>query len=1451
MRHARRPIVPAIIVFLCSSVTYSQQPRLDSHVNPWRSTDQHTAEATQSAARPPTKYVPGQILVRFRQSISKQRAQAANAFVGSKVVREFRFVDNLQLVQLPTGTSVKQAIKYYRARPEVLYAEPNYIRHTDQAPITPNDPRFSEMWNLHNTGQTGGTPGADIHAPEAWALGTGDPTVVVGVIDTGIDYTHPDLNANVFHNPSDCNSNGLDDDGNGYVDDCHGIDVVNHDSNPIDDAGHGTHVAGTIGATGNNGTGVVGVNWQVQIIACKFLDSGGAGDVAGAIACLDYLAKMKDSGVNIVATNNSYGGGGFSRAEWDAIDAHRRRGILFIASAGNSYRDTDLIPSYPAGYDLPNVISVSASDHNDSRADFSNFGRRSVHLAAPGKDILSTVPEVLFGDLYWSASGTSMAAPHVTGTAALLKAQSPARDWKEIKNLIMAGGDIVPGAAETMSRSRLSAYGAMTCSNRVIQLRLMPAQDDTYLWVDDWLKMTYLNINCGDPNGVLEVTVDGGPEKIIFADDGIAPDLEAGDGIYVAHRQWVASEVGNHTLTFPNNDVLVVHVISSLAPYTFTTEVPYEYRDITGNDLFLGDDDSAVVHPPFPIHFGGTDFTILNVNSNGNVTFFAPFVEWENTTLPAAAPTLVAPFWDDLYGTVKWAVIGSAPNREFVVDWHSAAMACFWSEYPTYDARFQTVFFENSSDILFNYAAVMLGREHIPDDEWWGCIGPQNAGANATVGVQSTSEFANQYSFNTPVLSANSSILWRLGSMTPTIAQLSPVDATAGASAFTLSVVGQSFLPDAVVRWNGNALATNFVNAGLLTATVPAASIAASGTAQITVFNPGPNGSGDSAAVLFPIHDSNPIPTLTSVAPDAISIMRETVPLVVTGTGFCTGSVARWNGVSRTTTVLSSNQLRMTPLMSDYISTGPAQLTVFNPTPGGGLSNALPVTIVNPAPRLDSTFPVHLGAGNSGFTLQLSGDGFSPASVVRWNGSDRPTTLVHLTHQMLTAEIPASDVASIGTAQITVFNPTPGGGTSEPSSFSIVAPPANDKIANATLIPTYPFTMSEDATGATFDATDPQPPCILYPPQGQNVWFVFTPPAVGAGVYAQAASDGLVYYQYQYVVSAWTGSPGSLKNLGCNIEMSNAPTRLGVIAPSTAPIYLMVSSMLGSATALTFSLDVGPAFTLSASPSSNTVARGTAAAYNVTVTPQYGAFNNPVGLSCYVQPFGPTCSISPRRVTPGNTPASVTLTVNTSTTSGSFSSTSRARSVIRMKPAAPESRFRPWVVLLLGTLFLACGLPARRNAKIGSLAAVAVLVLFGIQTSCGTSNSADGDGSNNPVPSISSLNPSTAAGGGAAFTLNVYGSNFISSSVVRWNGSPRATSYVNSGELRASISANDIASPGTTAPVTVYNPAPGGGTSNAQTFAVSSVQSQNYSVTVVATSGGLLQEKTVSLIVTH
>ncbi len=367
--------------------------------------------------------IPGEILVKYRTGPMAQRG-SVRGLVGGTRVKDFAFI-GVEHMKLGKGVSVEQAIERLKNNPLVEYAEPNYEITIG---AVPNDTRFSELYGMRNTGQTGGTPDADIDADQAWDVYTGDPNLLVGVIDTGIDYSHPDLAANAWTNPGEIPGNSIDDDNNGYVDDIHGYDFVNNDGDPFDDNGHGSHTSGTIAGRGNNATGVTGVNWQCKVVGIKFLSGSGSGSTEGAIAGIQYAIAI---GARL--TSNSWGGGGFSQALLDAINAAGAAGQLFIASSGNSGANSDTSPSYPAAYDSPFIISVAATDHNDALASFSNFGLVTVDLAAPGVDILSCSP----GGGYELLSGTSMACPHVAGVAALAWGRYPAMTPAQCKALIL------------------------------------------------------------------------------------------------------------------------------------------------------------------------------------------------------------------------------------------------------------------------------------------------------------------------------------------------------------------------------------------------------------------------------------------------------------------------------------------------------------------------------------------------------------------------------------------------------------------------------------------------------------------------------------------------------------------------------------------------------------------------------------------------------------------------------------------------------------------------------------------------------------------------------------------------------------------------------------------------------------------------------------------------------
>lgn len=339
-----------------------------------------------------SRYKPQEVLVLYKSDDTSEAADVADnikTFSSGTIRRNQSLPGNKRLatVSLPDGKSVTDAIGegWDQEDSRILCVEPNWKL---QAFVTPNDTSYSRMWALNNTGQTGGTADADIDAPEAWEITTGDPNVIVAVVDTGVDYTHPELADNIWINTAEANGTAdVDDDGNGYVDDIYGYDFVDDDGNPMDTSGHGTHVSGTIAAVGNNSLGVAGINWQCQVMACRFLDANGSGYTDDAILAINYAV---DNGAQVI--NCSWGGSGSSTSLEEAITSAYESGVLVVAAAGNDAVDTDTTPQYPSCYDVDNIISVAATNDDDELAYFSNYGEESVDMAAPGVSILSCVP---------------------------------------------------------------------------------------------------------------------------------------------------------------------------------------------------------------------------------------------------------------------------------------------------------------------------------------------------------------------------------------------------------------------------------------------------------------------------------------------------------------------------------------------------------------------------------------------------------------------------------------------------------------------------------------------------------------------------------------------------------------------------------------------------------------------------------------------------------------------------------------------------------------------------------------------------------------------------------------------------------------------------------------------------------------------------------------------------
>lgn len=429
-------------------------------------------------------YEAGQILVKIKDNAPASSIEGLNHENGARLEEKIPH-HRVSLVDLPAGLSVNEAIQSYEADPDVEYAEPNYEVTTAMMAPAPNDPNFPKMWDVNNRGQYGGTFDADIDAREAWLDPTASNQVVVAVIDTGIDINHPDLKNKIWNNPGEIAGDHKDNDHNGYVDDVHGWDFYHNDASVFDSAEqdtHATHVAGTIAAQRNNNVGVAGISQQTKIMPLKFIGPGNASSIVDAAAAIYYSVDMKAE-----ISNNSWGYylSGESKTLKDAVDYTTTAftppgqdpvGQVFVAAAMNGGDDfvgdnNDRNPVFPSSYPNSNIISVAASSDKDVLTSFSNYGYNSVDLAAPGKDILSTVP----GGAYQFGYGTSMAAPHVTGVAALVKSQSPQLKAREIKDRILRSVDRKASlVGKVASGGRLNAAKALGANTSPVILGMKP-----------------------------------------------------------------------------------------------------------------------------------------------------------------------------------------------------------------------------------------------------------------------------------------------------------------------------------------------------------------------------------------------------------------------------------------------------------------------------------------------------------------------------------------------------------------------------------------------------------------------------------------------------------------------------------------------------------------------------------------------------------------------------------------------------------------------------------------------------------------------------------------------------------------------------------------------------------------------------------------------------------------
>lgn len=647
----------------------------------------------------------GVVLVKTRE-VSAREAGVLGRASGMRLRVDRRW-DSLDLlkVRILSGETVPEAVERLARVPGVEYAEPDYRVQAQE--VLPTDPRFPELWGLKNTGASGGLAGADVEATLAWDTTQGSRQVIVAVIDTGIEYTHPDLAANMWANPGEVAGNSVDDDGNGVVDDVHGINGITGSGDPMDDNNHGTHVAGTIAAVGNNGIGVVGVAPNVRLMACKFLDSGGYGSISDAVTCLDYATRM---GARVA--NSSWGGGGESQAFADALARARTAGMIMACAAGNNGSDNDASPNFPSNVGLDNVIAVGSSTRTETVSDFSNYGLTTVDLFAPGSEILSTVR----GSAYSSMSGTSMASPHVAGICALVLSMDLSQTVLSVRSRVLAGVEASPAyAGKCATGGRANARLALAAPVPALTLAsLSPAA------LRPGATLTLEGQGFGTSQGAGSVTLGDAPVPAIssWSDGRIVLQVpEIATGSWAVQVRNAGGEASN----------ILQLLVDSGVSYE-ESSAPYDFRDIsaTGTALTLGDDSWHIVNLGFTFPFYGESQTQVTVASNGYLTFGGSGSAYQNEPIPSMAQPnrLIAPLWMDLNpskrGSIHVQTRGAAPNREFVAQWTAVP------HFPDLgDATFQAVLREATGDILFLY-----------QDTRFDTVGYDD-GFSATIGVES------------------------------------------------------------------------------------------------------------------------------------------------------------------------------------------------------------------------------------------------------------------------------------------------------------------------------------------------------------------------------------------------------------------------------------------------------------------------------------------------------------------------------------------------------------------------------------------------------------------------------------------------------------------------------------------------------------------------------------------
>ncbi|MCG3149925.1 MAG: hypothetical protein PCFJNLEI_03392 [Verrucomicrobiae bacterium] len=655
------------------------------------------------------------ILVKPKPGLAGKVAHAHQKF-GGRLHRQFNRLGGLQVIQLPRGMTVEKALAHYRKLGLFEYVQPDYVR---RIAATPNDPSFGSLYGM-----------LQIACTNAWDIRTDATNIIVAVIDTGIRYDHEDLISNLWSNPCvNCPVNGII-----YSNDVHGINAITGTGDPWDDNNHGTHCAGTVGATGNNSRGVCGVAWRVQIMPLKFIAADGNGYDSDAVECIEYaIAKGAD------ILSNSWGGYGDSPAIYDAIRHARDAGIIFVAAAGNNNTDIDGNPFLPAVFDLDNIVSVAATDSSDNRWGSSNYGRTSVDLGAPGVSIYSTTRSAT--NSYGYSTGTSMAAPHVAGALALLKAEFPSESFTQLIHRVLGTVDPIATLSNlTVTGGRLNVHRALTAEPK-------PLADFAFTQVGG-TAVNFTNLALG-------------------AVTNLVWDFGDGSQTSAPHPTHTYTNTGTYDVTLtvagPGGEHARTRTLTVNNNY-YTRPATFDWIDPTGlTPLTLTDDSfSSGQTLPFDFTYYGQTNTTFYVGSNG-LLVFTPTTA--TNAVHRKLPATTAPnhalysYWADLDptsgGTISVGTTGAAPNRVTVITWLNVPH--FDTNTITY--TFQVQLHETTHDIVFQYLDITPAN-------------PSYANGNAaTIGIEnSTGTLARQITYNgSTLITNNQAILFTRTPPAPTL----------------------------------------------------------------------------------------------------------------------------------------------------------------------------------------------------------------------------------------------------------------------------------------------------------------------------------------------------------------------------------------------------------------------------------------------------------------------------------------------------------------------------------------------------------------------------------------------------------------------------------------------------------------------------------------------------------